>query len=299
MKKTIIATICCICCAACTDKNIGTLYEENGDGGFAFASQVLNIEAVPEDGNEILVPVYRTNTTINMAEISFQYDVAEISSSEPEWKESDPNSLFSLTTQRVIFPDGMLTAYARVRYTDITDLSPTGKYRMKLKIKDRLTPSGRDEIIITAGRKLTFEFVGKCDWLDRCLFDKAYEAELYKAREGEIYRVMDPYTTGLVAEDYAAEGWMQSPPEYVQFICDEEGYITYEPFKTGMLVNGKYMSYAYYPGEYKWGKDFSDFNKENRKISDTEFQLYPVYCLPDYQYGFLNEGAYQLTITLK
>ena len=74
---------------------------------------------------------------------------------------------------------------------------------------------------------------------------------------------------------------------------------TYSPFKTGMLVNGLYMAYAYYPGEYQWGKDFSDFNKENKKISDTEFQLYPVYCLPDYQYGFLNEGAYKLTITMK
>lgn len=300
MKRLYILTLTvCMVLVSCSEKNIGTLYEESGKGGFAFGGPVLNIETVPEDGNEILVPVYRSNTSVNMAEISFQYDVAGASSAEPEWKDADPDAIFSLTSKRVIFPDKAYMAYAHVRYTDITALNPTGKYRFKLKIGSDTTPSGRNEVVVTAGRKLTFEFMGKCLWHDTCMFDDAYEADIYKAKEGDIYRVMDPYTPGLIAEDYASEGWMQNPPEYVQFICDEDGNITYEPFKTGMKVNGQYMAWAYYPGEYQWGKDFSDFNKENRRISDTEFQLFPVYCLPDYQYGFLNEGAYVLTITLK
>lgn len=289
----------CTLAMSCSDENIRTIYDGIEDGGFAFGSLVLNLEATPEDGNEILVPVYRSNTSINMAEISFEYDCAESTSSTPDWKEADPNAIFSLTTKKVIFADNSYSAYARVRYTDITALAPMMKYRIRLKIKSELSPSDKGEVVITASRKLTFEPIGKCMWHDLCLFEHAYEADIYKAAEGEIYRVMDPYTPGLLAEDYAKEGWMQNPPEYVQFICDKDGYITYEPFKTGMMVNGLYMAYAYYPGEYQWGKDFSDFNKENRKISDKEFQLYPVYCLPDYQYGFLNDGAYKLTVTLK
>lgn len=301
MKKIFItAAAVCTMLASCSDDNIGAIYnEEAQDGGFAFGSQVLNIEMTPEDGNEILIPVYRSNTTVNMAEISFEYDCAESLAGDPVWNESDPNSIFSLTTKKVIFPDNSYIAYARVRYTEITNLSATGKYRMRLKITNALSASKKGEVIITAGRKLTFTFMGKCMWHDLCLFEDAYETEIYKASEGEIYRVMDPYTKGLLAEEYADAGWMQSPPEYVQFVCDEKGFITYDPFKTGMLVNGLYMAYAYYPGEYQWGKDFSDFNKENKRISETEFQLYPVYCLPDFQYGFLNEGAYKLTITLK
>ena len=65
-----------------------------------------------------------------------------------------------------------------------------------------------------------------------------------------------------------------------------------------MKVQGRYLAWAYYPGEYQWGKDFSSFNSRNRQLSEKVFQLYPVYCLPDFQYGFLNEGAYPLTIVL-
>ncbi|MFR0773746.1 MAG: hypothetical protein ACLSH3_08095 [Alistipes finegoldii] len=73
---------------------------------------------------------------------------------------------------------------------------------------------------------------------------------------------------------------MGTPSAYVQFAVDAKGQITYEPFCTGMMVNAKYTAYAYYPGEYIWGKDFSDYNKENKKLSDKVLQLYPVYCLP-------------------
>ncbi len=288
---------------SCNDKNIGPLYNE--EAGFGFASSVLNIEAAPEDGNVILVPIHRGSLEINIAEIGFDYNVSESLSAEPEWSPSDPSSVFSLTTERVIFPEGSHTAYAQIRYTSLEDMSPTGKYSMKLTIKNQISPSRQNQIIITAGRKLTFESLGKCIWHDACIFLNTYEAELFKAKEAGVYRVTDPYSEGFIAEDYVADGLVQNPPEYVEFYCDEEGNITYEPFKTGMLVpvgnEGKFMAYGYYPSDYliSWGADFSKFDKENKKLSDKVFQLYPVYCLPDFRYGYLNDGAYPLTITLK
>lgn len=298
---TVLAIL--IAASSCSDKNIGPIY--TGEPGFGFASTVLNIEAAPEDGNRILVPIHRGSLDINMAEISFDYNVSGSTSSEPEWSPEDPASVFSLTTERVIFPDGAYTAYAQIRYTSLEDMTPTGKYSMRLTIKNNASASGQNQVIITAGRKLTFESLGKCDWHDSCLFTDTYETEMFKAREGNIYRVTDPYSEGLVAEDYAAEGLMQNPPEYVEFYCDDEGNITYEPFKTGMLVpvgnEGLFMAYGYYPSDYlpAWGADFSEYDKENRRISETVFQLYPVYCLPDFRHGYLDPGVFKLTITLK
>ena len=42
--------------------------------------------------------------------------------------------------------------------------------------------------------------------------------DIYKAAEADIYRVMDPYTKGLIAEEYAANGFMDTPPAYVEHI---------------------------------------------------------------------------------
>ena len=90
---------------------------------------------------------------------------------------------------------------------------------------------------------------------------------------------------------------MENPPEYIQFLVAADGSITYDPFRTGMKVNGKYMAWACHPSAYS-SADFSARIPENRKLSEKVFQLYPVYYLPDVHDGYLNEGAYPLVITV-
>lgn len=197
-----------------------------------------------------------------------------------------------------MFPDEAVEANAIIRFSDIAKMGIMDRYKMRLTIKDQLSPSNRNQVIVTVNRKLTFDYLGKCTYSDSCIFDHSYQADIYRAQEAEIYRVMDPYTEGLVKEEYAENGWMGKVPNYIQFSVDADGYIYYEPFTTGMLLNGLYMAWAYFPGEYQWGKDFSSYNSLNKKIDDKTLKLYPVYCLPDYQYGFLNDGVYPLTITL-
>lgn len=279
------------------DRNVYKATYE-GEAGFGFASGVLNVEVSGDDRNSISVPVYRGSEEFSSASIGFEYDVSESGSSDPEWAEADPDGVFSLTTGNVVFADGSYTANALIRFNDIDNLGVTDKYRMRLTLKNDVSPSGRGQTVVTVSRKLTFESIGQCEYLDICLFEKPYRSAISKAAEADIYRIEDPYSEGLMEEDFAANGWMGTPSEYVQFSVDDNGHITYEPFCTGMLVEGKYNAYCYYPGTYVWGKDFSEYDKENRKISDTVFQLYPVYCLPDFQYGFLNEGAYPITVTL-
>lgn len=293
--NTILAALSGFLLLSCGSDNIGTEY--SGPSGFAFPSAVVNAEVSGADNNQILIPVSRGSFDESIAELSFEFDASN-GSATPQWSAKDPQGIFSLMTPNVIFPDDSYTAFAMVRFSNIDKLGLTTKYRIKLTIKDKLSPSGRNTVIVTVGRKLTFEFYGDADFHDTCIFDHAYPCKVFKATEAEVFRVMDPYTEGLVAEEYAAYNCMGDAPEHIQFVCDKEGDIVFEPFNTGMLVNG-FQAWAYYPGEYVWGRDFSVYNEKNRRLSDKVFQLYPVYCLPDFQHGFLNEGAYQLTITMK
>lgn len=295
--KTLLFAASLFLICGCDDENIGTTY--GGDNfGFAFVSSVVNAEISAADNNQIVIPVTRGDFNSTLAKISFEYDASD-GDSDTQWVDSDPSGVFSLLTTNLMFTDNSYTANAIIRFSDIDKLGLTDKYRMRLTIKDGLSPSGRGEVVVTVNRKLTFEYYGDADFMDACIFNDSYNVKVQKAAEADVYRVMDPYSEGLVAEDYANNGWVGSVPEYFQFRVDADGYIFYDPFPTGMLVNGKYLAYAYYPSEYQWGKDFSIYNEKNRRLSEKVFQLYPVYCLPSYQYGFLNDGAYPLTITMK
>ena len=272
---------------ACSDENVAALYD--GRDGFAFDSGIAYVEVGPEDEGRILIPIRRAGFGVNGAKVSFE-------TSRPDGYE-DPGTLFSLLTPNVIFPDGALSSSVQIRVSDISKMSLTGKYRITLKIKENLTPSLRGEIAVTASRRLTFEPFGRASVMDNCMFEKAYETEVRKARETEAYRVMAPFRQGLIDEEYAENGWMENPPEYIQFLVAPDGSITYEPFRTGMKVNGKYMAWACHPSVYTQA-DFSAKVPENRKLSEKVFQLYPVYYLPDVHDGYLNEGAYPLVVTL-
>lgn len=292
MKKLLYIIILAALTVACSQENPGARYE--GTDGFAFGAPVLNVEVGSEEGT-LLVPIYRTGFGVSSAPVTCTYETGD--------GLADATDLFRLMTPNVLFADGRYESAVQIRVTAPDRLATDKKYRFTLTIADQVSPAGRASVAVTAQRKLTFERLGKCSYFDACVFDNAYETDIYKAAEADIYRVMDPYTKGLIAEEYAANGFMDTPPEYVEFKVEADGRITYDPFFTGMTVpdpshTAKHMAWGFYPSSYTWGRDFSDFDRENRKLSDTVFQLYPVYCLPTYYHGYLNEGAYPLTITL-
>ena len=287
LKKLLILVATILAAVSCSDDNVAALYD--GADGFAFPSGIAYVEVGPEDDGRMLIPIHRSGFGVNVAKI-------ELTTDKPDGFE-DPGTIYSLLTPNVVFPDGSLTSNVQIRISDLGKMSLTGKYRLVLRIKDDLTPSGRGELLVTASRRLTFEPFGRATVMDYCMFDKAYETDILKAAETDAYRVVDPFRQGLVAEDYAAEGWMEDPPAYIQFLVGSDGTITYDPFRTGMKVNGKFMAWACHPSAYK-SADFSAKIAENKRLSDKVFQLYPVYYLPDVHDGYLNEGAYPLVITV-
>lgn len=295
----LIAALICTLPAvmSCDRETVGAIYE--GDSGFAFASPVLYAEVSAEDGGFLEIPVYRGICgDASQAQISFRYDTSADKAEDPEWSDADPAGIFSLVTPKVTFAPGSCEAKARIRFSDYGKLTTRSKYRMKLEIADAVSPSQRSSVIVTVTKKLVFKKYGDCSYFDECIFENAYETEIYKADGEEIYRVMDPYHEGLVAEGYAAEGWLGETPDYVEFSC-EGSHISFKQFATGMLFNKTHMAWAYYPSDYVWGRDFSKYDALNKKLDDRHFQLYAVYCLPSFQYGYMNDGIYKVDITVK
>lgn len=296
-RLKLLAVLSVLALWSCDQQVMKTVY--GGDSGFAFAAPVMNVEAEAEDNGQIIVPVFRgALDDLDIAIVQCEYDVSEEGSSEPQWSDTCPDGMFSLLSPRILFADRQYSSNAYIRYGNIDKLGIGKKYRLKLTLIGLLSPSNISSVVVTISRKLTFESLGECEYFDECIFEKAYRTTIYKAKEADIYRVMEPYTTGLIAEEYADAGWLGSPDPYIQFSVDKDESISFEPFNTGMLVNGKYAAYCYYPSEYLWGKDFSDYDKENIRISEKEFQLCAVYCLPSFQYGFLNEGVYKINIKI-
>ena len=294
MCRTRFLTLVLLLAAGCGKQNVGALYE--GESGFAFASSVLYAEVSDENKGVLEIPIYRgVAGSAEQAEVDFWYDVSSSGSSDPEWAEADPSGVFSPVSQKVTFGENSCSAVLRVRFSDLSQLKISRNYRMKLSIREGVSPSGRDEVVVNVTRKIVFNKYGDCTYYDECIFENAYKTEIYKAEGEEIYRVLDPYSEGLVAEEYAAEGWMGQTPDYVEFSV-ENGYIVFKEFATGMLFNKGHMAYAYYPGDYQWGRDFSKYNEKCLKLSDKHFQLYAVYCLPTFQYGYLNDGIYKIDI---
>lgn len=282
---------------SCDKDNVGAIYHD--ESGYAFASSVLYAEVSSDDRGVLEIPVYRgTEGEVSQAFISFQYDTAPADASSPVWTDADPNGVFSLASPKVTFAEGSCEAKVRIQFGSTDKLRTSGKYRMKLDILNGVSPSERSTVIVTVTKKLVFEKYGDCTYFDECIFEKAYETEIYKAQGEEIYRVMDPYHEGLVAEEYAAEGWMGSTPDYVEFTVEGK-YIHFKEFPTGMLFNGVYMAYGYFPSDYLWGRDFSKYDSKCLKLNDKHFQLYAVYCLPGFQYGYLNDGVYLIDINVK
>ena len=307
--------------SACNQDVMGPLYEGGkgeDDGCFAFAASVLNLETGKEDNNTVFVPVYRGTQNNNVVNLKFEIEAEveqdTIIDNEPQtitvkkWLEKDPAGIFSLATQRVIFQDEAYMAYAQVKYTNIDDLSLTEKSKFRLTLLNNVSSANKKQTTVSLSRRLTYDYIGKCTYIDSCLFAYDYKADVYRAQEAEVYRIMDPYSEGLLAEEWAAAGMAGAPAAYVQIMVKEDGSLKYEPIRTGMMMpdptgtGAMHMTYAYHPADYGGNSDFSMYEDKQRKVSDKRLELMPVYCLPTFHFGHLTsgeyDGVYPLTIIL-
>ena len=270
--------------SSCNGENAGTLY--SGTGGFSFQSSVLNIETGEADNNKLMIPIYRSDTDSNIANVTFGVLVKTTvgGKEKEEYVPLDPEGLFHFTTPRVVFADDAQVAYAQIGYKDLESLGLTKKHKLRLTItnSEDVSPGGKSVVDITANRKLTYAKLGRCIYDDDFIFDNIYEADIYKAEEADVYRVMDPYSEGLVAEDYVSESYACTPSAYVQIESHEDGTVYYEPFCNGMYHDRKYEVWAYHPIDYGEA-NYLDYIPKNCWSEDrSKIMLYPMMLVPDY-----------------
>lgn len=274
-KRSILLLIVVFLSISCDDKVRSKLF--TGESGFSFKSTVLNVECDEKDNGVIKIPIYRGNTDNNTVNIECLYYNKETK----EYEDTDCEHLFNFTTHRVIFTDNSNVAYAQIQFRDLESLGIDVKHKLKLIIKNNVSPSNISEQNITVNRKLTFELLGKCETFITFLFYEKYKSEIYKAKEADIYRLMDPFSEGLLKEDFVSEGWAAKPDPYIQIQSNPDSSVYYVPFFTGMMFEGKRKVYGCYPDEYK-EFDYTEFNKQNKWIDNKTIQLYTVFYVPQY-----------------
>lgn len=148
----------------------GTIYDmPEGSALVSFPSDEAKFEMVAEDGNKITVALWRGNTK-GAASVAFDVD-------------DKTDGVFKPAKSTFDFADGESIAYVDIKYDDINDFG--GEiYSLVLTIADekQVSPSGIDEVTISAQRKLTRKFVGTgvyySDW-----YEDEWEQDLYTTVE--------------------------------------------------------------------------------------------------------------------
>ena len=171
MKKIIYITsaILALMLTACQPK--GKLYDmPEGSAQVSFPSDEAIFEMLASDGNKITVDLWRGNTK-GAASIAVEI-------------EDKTDGVFKPAKSTFDFADGEAVASLDFTYSDINDLGVTDVYNITLKIADekQVSPSGYDELEISAQRKLTRKFVGTgiyySDW-----YEEEWEQDLYTTEE--------------------------------------------------------------------------------------------------------------------
>jgi|SRR5574344_347656 hypothetical protein len=294
MKKnylfiTILA-ICSLLAASCDKEAVGAKYDLNNGTGFSFGSSVLNMETDSSDNDVLKIPVYRTLSSPATVDVTCQF----FDSGSGTYTDSDSEGIFRLATKRVIFSDGATVGYAQVSYSDIESLGVAKKHQFKLSLSENVSTGGEQTVNVTVNRKLTFELLGTGTFYEEFLFYNTYNVQIYKAKEAAVYRVMDPFSEGLIAEDYTKNGWATTPSKYIQIENQAGNKLRFDEFANGMYFQKKYAVYGVNPSERTefTEKDCSAY--ANTWVNSYTMKLYPFYYIKGYGYF----DCYPMVITL-
>ena len=162
----------------------GTIYDmPEGSALVTFPSDKAIFEMVAEDGNKVTVDLWRGNTK-GAASVAFEV-------------EDKTGGVFKPAKSTFDFADGEGVAHLDITYPDINAFGGE-VFNLTLKIADekQVSPSGIDQITISAQRKLTRKFVGTgiyySDW-----YEEEWEQDLYTTVEApNLYILPDCWVRG-------------------------------------------------------------------------------------------------------
>lgn len=181
---------------------------------YAFAGTLQKMELLPEDGNKIVVPVYR-NQTAGSSTVELSMTVSE-----------NAEGLFTLATPEVTFEDGKASAEAIISYENIDALGASDVYKFDLSFDAEMaSPAQINSITVSAQRKLTFEQIGVGTFSSTFFTNEdgsplMAEQVIEKAKEANTYRLPDVYAAG-----YPLLFSLDEKGNVVSFSDQETGYV--------------------------------------------------------------------------
>ncbi len=178
MKRIIYITLAIMALmltSACQHE--GTIYEMPADSALvSFPSDAAIFEMLASDGNKVTVDLWRGNTK-GAASIAFEVD-------------DKTGGVFKPAKNTFDFADGQGIASLDITYPDINAFGGE-TYKLTLKIADenQVSPSGYDEITVSATRKLTPKYVGTgtyySDW-----YEEEWDQDLYTTEEAPDFFIL-------------------------------------------------------------------------------------------------------------
>ncbi|MGM0621531.1 MAG: hypothetical protein ACQETJ_10840, partial [Bacteroidota bacterium] len=189
MKRNIvflltIASFVSLMFTSCEDNIEGAMLDVGDGVHAAFASTIQKVEMLPEDGNQIKVPVYRGGNANSEVAVNVEM-IPQNAASE---------GVFELTNPDVQFEEGEHTAYAIIAYDDINELDAGAVFELELVItnEEQLSVSEAGQILVQANRKLTFSHFANGTFYSE-FFDSNWPVEVEKAEEADVFRILDCY----------------------------------------------------------------------------------------------------------
>ena len=168
-----------------------TVYSLTDKVEASFPSKIVNYQMIKEDGNKIVVEMWRGNI--------------KGAATVPVTITDETDGIFTPQKGQFDFADGENKAYLTFTYPDIDEFAGE-KYELELAIDEEMvSPGGISSIKITAQRKLTFKSLGIGEFTSE-FFDDSWDQEVMKTEEADYYRLPDCYYEGFHIEFTIQDG---------------------------------------------------------------------------------------------
>lgn len=196
----------------------------------SFPSTIVNYQMVTEDGNKIIVELWRGNT--------------KGSASVPVSITNNTNGVFTPEKELFNFADGENTAYLTFSYPNINQFGGE-KYQIILTLDDELVaPSGINKMTISAQRKLTYKSIGTGTFSSE-FFEESWPQEVLKAEEANFYRLPDCYSNGYPIEFSIQDDKINFAKQPTGYVHSSYGMVSWDPrYLANCEINGKKLTFV-------------------------------------------------------
>lgn len=192
------------------EQDDGVAYELTDKVEASFPSTVVNYQMIAEDGNKIVVEMWRGNT--------------KGAATVPVTVTDNTNGVFTPEKEQFDFAAGENKAYLTFTYPDINQFGGE-KYEIELTIDEEMvSPGGNGTIKISAQRKLTFKSLGTGTFTTE-FFGESWAQEVMKAEEADYYRLPDCYYGGYHIEFSIQDGEISFARQPMGYVHSDYGMV--------------------------------------------------------------------------